>query len=755
MKYLKSYESQDMQIIADLSDKYDINKKLVEYIFYLGYNTVEKFDDYLNYKEICYSPFDLNGMAEAVHRIKQAISKNEKILIFGDYDVDGIGATAILTLYFRSIGVNVSYFLPSRYEDGYGLSIDTADKILNEFKPDLIITVDCGISCWQEVDYIKSKGVDIIVTDHHEIPDVLPNTIIIDPKLPNQSYPFKNLCGAGVALKLVYALSDLETCKRYYTICAISTISDLVDLVDENRYIVHYGLKNFEKDCPKGLKWLLQRQKISMPSASDIAFKLTPKLNAAGRLGDATLSLGLYLTEDESSIDRICTDLINLNLRRQQICNTIYEQTLNKINIRNKIIIIKDDAWESGVLGIVAAKLVGIYERPVIVLTLDPRTDRYVGSARGPSNYNIFEILSACSKYLATFGGHSMAGGLGIEKDQFDAFEEFIINYVNSLEIKPIQNYYDFKVEQDEIDEKFINDLTRLEPYGIANQKPKIMLGNCSRQVALMNRHNEHITLNLGRFNGVGFGLSKFFNLLQSKSDIDLIIEPYIETYRNNKTIKFYLQDVSCNTICSEEDYRNACIIKNKFFTDDDSVDISPPTGNVLYITYNDNVTSDEDWYINYAELSHRGNYTTLLVCPINYYGLEAFDCIAFLEQVPSGLIAYLKELYPDTRIIQGDNSVEFSLKNLQFEKKVFGLVFNLIKHIEISFKDDYTYYRNIIKNSVTYSQFVFCYKVLQQIGVIDVVEDASNFKIIVTGKSSDLMNSSVYRELLSLKEKL
>ncbi len=754
MRYIKAYEDKNLELVKELSLKYKIDEKIVEYILNLGYNTQQKFEDYINHKEVFYSPFLLSGMEQAVNRIRKAISDKESILIFGDYDVDGIGSTAILVLYFRSIGIDVNYYLPSRYDDGYGLSIDTANKILDQFNPNLIITVDCGISCHKEVEYIKSKGVDIIITDHHEIPEILPDTITIDPKLPNQKYPFRELCGAGVALKLVNALSDLETCKKYYTICAISTISDLVELTDENRFIVHYGLQRFNQYCPKGIKYLLKTQAINNPTATDISFKLTPKLNSAGRMGDASISLQLYLTDNESKIKDICDLLNEINIKRQNSCNAIYNQCFKKINQKNKIILVKDEDWESGVLGIVAAKLVQEYQRPAIVLTLDKRTNRYVGSARGPSNYNIFEILNSCSEFLATYGGHSMAGGLTLDRDKYDKFEAFIIDYVNNLEVQKITNYYDFKVTENEITEEFVNNLSYLEPCGVGNKKPKILLDAQNRKVSIMNKHNEHLTVSLVHLNGVGFGMSKHYPLLLSPSNIDLLVEPYIDTYNNRKNIKFYLQDISCNEFRYDEDYRNGCLIKNLFYDDSEVFQDSVISGACLYISYDGAFDIDDYDVVDYVRLSHSTNAKTMLVCPNTFLGFEAFDNIIFTEKVPSGLLKKLKQLYPNINVIQGSADLKIDTLYLNFEKNTFGVVFNLIKNLEKSFKDDYTYYSNIIKSRVTYSQFVFCYKVLEEIGVLKVIDEIDTFKILTTGVKSDLMKSRVYCELMSQREK-
>ena len=746
MRYKRAYKNIDSTIVDEFSAKYKLNKKVTEYIISMGYNTPEKLDDYINGKEIFYDPFLLKGMSDAVERIQKAVKNKEKILIFGDYDVDGIGSTAILVLYFRSIGVEVSYYLPSRFEDGYGLSIETADKVLELFSPDLIITVDCGIACYKEVDYIKSKGVDIIVTDHHEIPPILPNCITVDIKL-EQEYPFKDLCGAGVALKLVNALSDLETCKKFYTICAISTISDLVELRDENRFIVQYGLNNFDKYCPKGIKELLKKQKVVSPTATDIAFKLTPKLNASGRMGDASISLELYLTDNDERIEYLCKILDSVNERRKQACDDIYNEALPLVNVKDKIVVVENDAWESGVLGIVATKLVSLFSRPVIVLTLDKRTDRYVGSARCIAGYNIFDILSASKDYLTTFGGHSMAGGLSLEKDKLIQFKDFLRKYFESYVPTEIEPLYDFCVTSDEVDEAFIRSLDILEPIGVGNKKPRILLENSQRRIGLMRNHNENVVLNINNLSGVGFGLSKYYHLLNSPSKIDMIIDPYIEIFNSRKYIKFYLQELLCDKLILNEDYSNGIKVKNMFYDDCEFTSNQIGAGSTLDITFDMDCVSDSYKVIDYGNLSHTTDANTLLVCPNNFYGFDAFDNIRFLERVPKGILSRISSLYPNTKIIQGEKVSSFNSKNLNLSRNVFGKVFNFVKDIEILFKDDYTYYVNVIKD-ISYTQFVFCYLVLVDIGVLKLIESKGQFGFKVTGEKGDLMQSSVYKRL-------
>ena len=748
MKYLKRYTNNNI-ISDELSDKYHINHKIVEYAINLGYDSEKKFLDYINRVEIIHDPYLLKGMNEAVERINCAIDRKEKILIFGDYDVDGIGATAILIKYFKSLGVLVDYYLPSRYEDGYGLSYPTVDKMIRLFSPDLIITVDCGISCKNEVEYLQQKGVDVIVTDHHNPPQDIPNCIVIDPKLDEQAYPFSDLCGAGVALKLVTALGGTQDARKYYTIASISTISDMVELKDENRYIVHYGLEHYSTDCPIGIKKLLNLQGISTPNATEISFKLTPKLNASGRIKDAHLSLKLYLTEDEKEANDLCAELFELNEYRKDRCEKIYQEALQSLEETDKILVIKGD-WEIGVLGIIATRIMNDYMCPVILCAPDKRTGNIVGSARCPSNYNIYDILQNCSEYLVTFGGHSMAGGISLRYEDFDKFKTFIVDYVAKLSVKPMEKFYDIEISEDELNVEFIKDIYKLEPFGVGNLKPIILLKSDEYSPALMKNHNNHLTLSINNVRGVGFNLGHYYSYLYGLKDIHLCIDPYIEEYKGKKYAKFMLNDISYDQIiCKSDDFKNACIIKHKFLEEGDCVAcLEPCKGKSINITYNPYHCENDYTSVSFYYPNNVPQKNDLLICPNNFLNLDKYDNIVFLENIANSVIRYLNHLYPDKNIYQGQNMLEFDVKCLDFEKKSFGIVFNFAKNIEISYKDDYTYYKNIFKDCISYAQFVFCYKVLEDIGIFDIAETKDSFSIKITGKSSDLNNCKIYTEL-------
>lgn len=421
------------------------------------------------------SPFSIDGMRQAVDRVKVAIEKKQKVLIFGDYDCDGIGAVSILMMFLRD-KLDVNYFVPDRNKDGYGMSVDALSRQVKRKRPDLVITVDCGITAVDEVAYLKSEGIDAIVTDHHEPQSVLPDCIIVDPKVKKEG--FYDFCGAGVALKLVEGIAGKNEMKKYLDIAAISTIADVVPLKKDNRIIAYYGLKKLNSEPRKFIKYLLETERLT---SQDIMFRLAPRLNAAGRLNTATKAVELLLEDDPSVIRSIAESLNRDNAKRQEICEKVVregKEMLKGIDFnQTRIIILSSKDWEAGVLGIAAARLSEEFKCPAILF--NEKDGVLKGSARSVKAVNIFELLTKLSDYFETFGGHSQAAGVTITKDKFDSFKK-------AIEKEVLENYSatEFlpKTECDMILDggndllPFAKELEKLEPTGYGNPKPVFML---------------------------------------------------------------------------------------------------------------------------------------------------------------------------------------------------------------------------------------------------------------------------------------
>lgn len=420
------------------------------------------------------SPYEVYGMERAVERIRRAVDKKEKILIFGDYDCDGICAISILMLALRG-RADVGYFIPNRITDGYGMSVDLLKDIISHRKPDLVVTVDCGITAAEEVEFLKSQGIDVVVTDHHEPQDTIPDCIVVDAKIDKKG--FYDMCGAGVALKLVQALFGKEY-ENYLDICAIATIADVVPLVKDNRIIAYYGLRKCIESPRRGIKLLAGAEKLT---SQDVMFRLAPRINAAGRLGSAMKAVDLFLDEDYFLLKSLAEELERDNTRRQQICEQVVaeaKKALRGINfLKTRIIVLHNSSWEAGVLGIAAARLVEEFKCPAILFSGDGA--EYKGSARSVKNVNIFMLLSRHSEMFTTFGGHAQAAGVGISAENFEAFrkaleEDVAANYP-ATDFLPAETY-DMKLSADEDFLALAKELELLEPTGYGNPKPEFLL---------------------------------------------------------------------------------------------------------------------------------------------------------------------------------------------------------------------------------------------------------------------------------------
>ena len=542
----------DESKINKFSKEFNLDKDIVKLLFLRGIDTKEKIEKFLNpmITEM-YNPYLLKNMYEAVDIIKKYVSEKKKIVILGDYDTDGISAASILYKYFESIGVHTEVFLPNRVIDGYGLTTDTIDKLNELYSPDLIITVDCGITCVDEVKYCKSMGIEILVTDHHDIPEVLPECCIVDPKLEGQLYPFKELCGAGVALKLVQALAGITEALKYITIASLATVADIVPLIDENRVIVYYGLLYQKEQMPVGLVELMKTLKISMPlTSSDISFKLAPKINATGRIGEAIISFNLYVEKDKVKINQNINKLLELNDIRIEETNKIFAEAcemLEDVNVaRLGMIILFNKEWESGVLGIICSKLVEKYNKPVCLLTMID--GEYKGSLRSIPGVNIHDALTSVKDLLTRFGGHNQAGGLTIPPKNIKEFRSRINKYVlENTKEKDLLNikYYDLNIDLNSVTMEFVKDLDKLEPFGFKNEKPCFRVPYNNAVTTRMTNYPQHIKMTMNNINIIGFNKGDYYYNLVANTNKELLIELCIEKYGKKDRINGFIKYIN------------------------------------------------------------------------------------------------------------------------------------------------------------------------------------------------------------------
>jgi len=513
-------------------DGFGFSEKFARLLQIRGVDTQDKVKEFFNFSpKRLHDPFLLKGMREAVDRINVAVASKQRILIIGDYDADGICSVAILYKYLLSRHVTTRYFLPDRDADGYGITMDLIKNLNERFKPNLLITVDCGISCHKEIEYAKSLGVDCIVTDHHTIPAEVPDCICINPKFIDQEYPFNELCGAGVALKLVQGLGGLETACKYLDICSIATVADIVSLRDENRVIVANGLEMLNKDTLPSVSALAKSCNIwGKITSTDISFKIGPKINASGRMGNAKRGLDIILEQKPEEIEKIIASLTNYNTARQKLCNAIFDEADEMIEAeqlyKNNIIIVAKDSWESGVLGIVSARITERYGRPSIVFGKSENV--YKGSSRSVGEINIVKTIEMFKDLIATYGGHSMAAGLSIAVEMFPEFVQKITEHLNlnfsSVELSS-DKFYDFDLAPADITAQFVREIEKLEPFGCDNNTPVFLTEAGSMQASILSNHPQHLRLVNGDLQFMYFNGAEYSEILSADISKSIIYE--------------------------------------------------------------------------------------------------------------------------------------------------------------------------------------------------------------------------------------
>ncbi len=492
-----------------------------------------------------HNPLLLSGIKVAISRIKEAKERGERVLIFGDYDADGVCATKVLTSCLNHFGVFPDSIIPER-ENGYGLNLELIEKE-HLVKPiGLIITVDCGISDGEKIDHLKSLGIDVIVTDHHEPPEILPSCIRINPKIKGQEYPFQGLCGAGVAYKLGYALIG-DVANEYLDFVSLATIADSMDLLDENRDIVSLGLKIFNNNLKECFKYLLPQTNKKI-TARDLGFTLAPKINAGGRMGDINTAKKLFFAKDSEEIFNLSVKLSEYNIQRQTECLDMFAEA-KEIIVENKlyndrIICVSCEKWKTGLIAIVAAKLTEEFSRPTIVFGESNGNLR--GSARSVDGINIFQAISANKDTLLAFGGHSQAAGITLEKENFNAFREGINQYAK-------ENFSEVKLEEtinaewqieDEFNPEFAEEIERLEPFGPGFLRPLFTAKIKNANAKPLKADSLHLT-----FKCFGLEMLYFYGLeersfLNIPSEKTVVFETNVSYFNRKQSVKGFVKKV-------------------------------------------------------------------------------------------------------------------------------------------------------------------------------------------------------------------
>lgn len=787
---ISGYDKLDNVKVQTICQKYNLAKPVVQLLLMRGVDTDEKIENFLhpNINQLN-DPFLFKDMHKVVERIKLAMDKKQKIVIFGDYDVDGITSTYILRDYFLTQGIKVETFLPNRYIDGYGLTMPSVDKVINDFSPQLIITVDCGISGIEEVDYIKSKGIDIIITDHHECPEKLPNCLILDAKRPDEKYPFKELCGAGVAFKLVEAIAGREFAQKYLPVTALATVSDIVPLIDENRAIVSIGLSKGLECYPLGISMLAKELKIKGKlSSQDVSFKIAPKLNASGRMGDANHSLQLYIETNKTKLANMIKQLIDYNTERQELCNVAYEdcvKALRNTNLANKkAIVLSNERWNIGILGIVAARIVEEYNRPTFLLGLEG--DVYKGSCRSVENMDVHAVLSKIDNSLLTsFGGHTMAGGMTVPADKINEFKAELDKTVEKMYpadfFVPVYEY-DVKADVSEINAQYIKSFEVLEPVGCQNPAPRFCIDFDKVSVASMKNNPMHLTIQLPNLTLLAFNSAKQFNLISQSSQKSAIVELQVDEFRGVVTNKGIVKQLKLNSIPNigidrvGGEYIKQLALPNNgqrpIFTNYDKNQIDdllssfgPSKYGTLIIAntlqgYRDFVENNRFKQnlvcYDYLYLSNVNGYNSICMCPSLNNDLSNFNNIVLLDGVlDEAYIIYLNQV-SNAKIYVPQNVpfIYAPFQSIDISRKVFGEYFNMLKHAIkaglVAF-DDYNYFNKLkrTEHNINYVEFVACLETFVELGFIKVEDELANYRLkLIVSSNTSLDNSRFYNKL-------
>ncbi|MBB1564804.1 single-stranded-DNA-specific exonuclease RecJ [Candidatus Gracilibacteria bacterium] len=505
--------------------------------------------------EDLHDPYMLKDMDKAVERIKLAYQKGERVMIFGDYDVDGVTSTSILMHFFKKIGLDASYRLPHRIKDGYGLKKYFIDEMAS-LSVDLVVTVDCGTKDLDVISHAKNLGIDVIITDHHAVPDIISEDAIavINPKRDDCNYMYKHLAGAGVAFKLVQALvyhfMDKDEAERYLKstidIAAIGTVADCMRLTGENRIIVQEGLKQIKNSRSQGIKKLIQ-EKINDDLDADIfGFLIGPRLNAAGRMDTPYKAVNLILNNGDS-VEKTISEIEKLNEKRKYFTKEFVTDALNKVNTENNIIFYVSPAIEHGIIGIVAGRLTEQFYKPSIVLK--DEGDKLVASCRSPDYFSIVDILTKYKDYFIAFGGHKQAAGFTITKEKFAEFKTNILKEVNSLDFLNYKKeiIVDKVVSLDDLGFSLLNKMNKYKPFGLGNEKPVFMIKNLDyEKLEFLGNGRDHLRfITKYRFKIFAFFMGEFYEeIKKSKKSVNLVFDLSEDTWMGHKNLMLKVIDI-------------------------------------------------------------------------------------------------------------------------------------------------------------------------------------------------------------------
>jgi len=552
----------DEQSIQQLTEQLKIDPVLCKLLAQRGIHNYDEAKNFFRPQlDMLHDPFLMLNMDTAVERIQKAIENSEKILVYGDYDVDGTTSVALVYGFLKEFYPHMDYYIPDRYKEGYGISMQGVDFAAEHgFK--LVIALDCGIKANKQVDYANTKGVDFIICDHHLPGDELPKAIaVLDQKQPGCEYPYKELSGCGIGFKLIQAIAGtmdipVEKVEKHLELVAVSIASDIVPITGENRVLAYFGLKQLNENPRKGIKALMELAGMRAPlRIVDLVFMIGPRINAAGRMEDARKAVSLLLAEDESPAQQGANILQDRNTERKQLDREITAEALQMIAdspelLEKKTTVVFQPHWHKGVIGIVASRLIESHHRPTIVLT--ESQGQATGSARSVPGFDVYAAIKDCEEYLEQFGGHKYAAGLSLPLENLAAFtakfEEVVAATITEEMLVP-EIQIDAEIALENINQKFYNIVRQMEPFGPGNRRPVFV----SRQVRDSGRSKlvkeEHLKLSVQQdssrtYDGIAFGMGKLYEKVSTGNPFDICYVLEENEWKGLRSIQLNLKDL-------------------------------------------------------------------------------------------------------------------------------------------------------------------------------------------------------------------
>ncbi len=552
----------NLEIVARLSQEINVSQHIASILVQREIDTFEKAKQFFRPSLAdLHDPFLMKDMDIAYSRIKIALQNQEKMMVYGDYDVDGTTAVSIVYSYFKTLNQNIEYYIPDRYKEGYGISRIGID-FAAENNISLIIALDCGIRSNELIDYANSKGIDFIICDHHLPGETLPKAkAILNPKRFDCTYPYKELSGAGIGFKLIQAYSKKEGFSEekileYIDLVAVSIASDLVDMRGENRILAYFGLKKLNENPSIGLQSLLDGTVAkSKYSIQDIIFGIGPKINAAGRIADAKSAVKVLIEQDYSTARQLSRILNDRNDERKELDTDITKEAINMVENTNGLldrnsIVLRGEDWHKGVVGIVASRMVEQFYKPTIIFSLNDGI--YTGSARSVKNFDIHEAIQSCSQYVDQFGGHKYAAGLSVKLENFEAFaeafENVVANTITESSLVP-EVEYDLELQLHEINDKMMSLIAQMAPFGPGNTVPIFKTTNVKAQNTARVLKDKHLKLQLSgntrhTFDAIGFGLAEHFHTVSNGNIFNACYCIEENNYNGRVSVQLRLRDI-------------------------------------------------------------------------------------------------------------------------------------------------------------------------------------------------------------------